>query len=155
VVCEDDLQWYELVERLGRPEWATGPALATLVGRKAAEGEIDRRLAAWTAERDVADVVRLLQGAVAVAPVNPPGALHDDPQLQHLGYFEVAEHTVMGPQRYNGLQARLSRTPGRVRKAAPCLGEDTLMILRDLLGCDDDEIGELLASDAVEINLEE
>ena len=86
--------------------------------------------------------------------MNPPDALHDDPQLRHLGYFEVADHTVMGPQRYNGMQARLSATPGHVRKAAPCLGEDTLTILADFLGYDDDEIGQLLATEAVEINLD-
>jgi crotonobetainyl-CoA:carnitine CoA-transferase CaiB-like acyl-CoA transferase len=53
------------------------------------------------------------------------------------------------------VQARLSVTSGRVRKAAPCLGEDTLTILSDLLGYDEDEIGELLVSEAVEINLED
>ena len=90
---------------------------------------------------------------MAAGPVHSPGALHDDAQLRHLGYFEVVEHPVMGPVPYNGAQARLSATPARVRKAAPCLGEDTWMVLTELLGYADDEAAELLASGAVEIQV--
>jgi benzylsuccinate CoA-transferase BbsF subunit len=59
----------------------------------------------------------------------------------------------MGPVPYNGMQARLSLTPGRARKAAPCVGEDSLMVLVDLLGYDEEEVTDLLACEAVEINV--
>lgn len=39
----------------------------------------------------------------------------------------------------------LSETPPTIHKAAPCLGEDTDVVLRELLGQTDDELRELAA----------
>jgi len=153
IACQDDGQWAALVERTGRAPWASDPALATLAGRQAAEDDLDRHLAAWTADQEAEDLFRRLQPAVAAAPVRSPGSLHDDPQLRHLGYFEVVDHPVIGSVPYNGAQARLSATPARVRKAAPCLGEDTWTVLTELLDYDDVEAAELLASGVVEIQV--
>jgi benzylsuccinate CoA-transferase BbsF subunit len=153
IACTDDAQWSALVEHLARPAWATEPALSSLAGRKAAEDLIDRHLAEWTAKHTTTELFRRLQPSVAAAPVQAPGDLVDDPQLRHRGYWPVLEHTVMGPVPYNGMQAQLSATPGRLRKAAPCVGEDTIHVLVDLLGCDEDEVADLIASEAVEINV--
>ena len=72
----------------------------------------------------------------------------------NLGRMAISiSHPVMGEQRYNGMQARLSRTPGRPRKAAPCVGEDTLFVLEELLGCTEDEVSDYLVSGAIEIEL--
>ncbi|HJN93440.1 MAG TPA: CoA transferase, partial [Dehalococcoidia bacterium] len=57
--------------------------------------------------------------------------------------FVTLDHTVMGPTPYDGLVTRFSETPGSLSKAAPCLGEDTDTILRDILRLDDAEITEL------------
>ncbi len=153
MACEDDGQWQALLDVLGRPEWATGEHLETAEGRRRHEDELDAQLARWTAPHGVGELVRRLQPVVAAAPVLSPDALHDDPQLQHLGYFVTLEHPVMGRQRYNGMQARLSVTPGRLRKAAPCVGEDTIYVLEELLGCTEDEVRDYLVSGAVEIEL--
>lgn len=153
IACTDDAQWSALVDHMGRPAWAAEAALTTLAGRKAVEDLIDEHLAEWTSQHRAGDLFRRLQPSVAAAPVQAPGELIDDPQLQHLGYWPILEHTVMGPVPYNGMQARLSLTPGRPRKAAPCVGEDSLMVLVDLLGYDEDEVAELLACEAVEINV--
>jgi benzylsuccinate CoA-transferase BbsF subunit len=154
IACTDDTQWSALVDQLGRPAWATEATLSTLAGRKAVEDLIDERLGEWTSQHRASDLFRQLQPSVAAAPVQAPGELIEDPQLQHLGYWPVLEHTVMGPVPYNGMQARLSLTPGRARKAAPCVGEDSLMVLVDLLGYDEDEVADLLACEAVEINVD-
>jgi formyl-CoA transferase len=47
-----------------------------------------------------------------------------------------------------GMPVKLSRTPGRVRRGGPSLGEHTEEVLRDA-GLTDAEIGELLAAGAV------
>lgn len=151
--CEDDAQWAALVELLGAPAWAADPALAHLPGRLAAQDRIDAELAAWTATQSAEELAARLQPRVAAGAVTPPGALHEDPQFVHRGYFVPLEHPVMGVQRYNGMQAWLSRTPGRPRKAAPCVGEDTLFVLEELLGCDEAEVGQYLVSGAIEIEV--
>lgn len=152
IVCEDDGQWAALVEVMGRPGWATDPALETLAGRQARHDDLDRRLAEWTAEFEVYELFGHLQPRVAAAPVLWPEALHDDPQLRHLGYFVPLDHPVIGTARYNGMQARLSRTPGRLRKSAPCVGEDSMRILTELLGCSEDEAVGFMVEGAVEID---
>ncbi|MEZ5263184.1 MAG: CoA transferase [Acidimicrobiales bacterium] len=153
LVCEDDAQWAALVAAMGAPAWAADPALATVEGRRAAQDRIDEELAAWCAPLDVDELVERLQPRVAAGSVTPPDGLHDDPQFRHLSYFVPLEHPVMGVQRYNGMQARLTRTPGRPRKAAPCVGEDTLFVLEELLGCDGDEVAAYLESGALQIEL--
>jgi crotonobetainyl-CoA:carnitine CoA-transferase CaiB-like acyl-CoA transferase len=152
IACETDEQWRGLAKRVGLPDWADEDHLGTVAGRKEVEDRLDAHLADWTRDQAVGEVVRQLEGCVPVGEVLTPDALHDDPQLRHRGYFETLEHSVMGPQRYNGMQARLSATPGRLRKAAPCLGEDTFHVLNEILGYDEDEAVQLLVSEAVEIN---
>ena len=53
--------------------------------------------------------------------------------------------TEIGEVDYDGLQSQLSRTPGRLRKPGPCVGEDSYEVLSEILGKDADEIADLLA----------
>ncbi|MBM3683394.1 MAG: CoA transferase [Actinobacteria bacterium] len=153
IACEDDAAWAALVEVMGAPAWATDPTLRTLDGRRAAEDRIDTAIAAWTATQEALDVFTRLQPRVAAAPVYAPGALLDDPHLAHLGFFVPLDHTVMGTVPYTGMQARLSMTPGHLRRAAPCVGEHSFEVLTEILGLDADAVGDLLASGAVEISV--
>ena len=54
----------------------------------------------------------------------------------------------MGPTPYDGMVTIFSETPGRLRKAAPALGEDTEYVLRELLGFTSDEVAEHAAAGA-------
>jgi crotonobetainyl-CoA:carnitine CoA-transferase CaiB-like acyl-CoA transferase len=57
---------------------------------------------------------------------------------------------VMGPTLYEGRQAELSATPPVLSKAAPCLGEDSRLVLAELLGLGAAEIDELISLGVVE-----
>jgi formyl-CoA transferase len=46
----------------------------------------------------------------------------------------------MGPTPYDGPVTRFSRTPARLRRPGPCLGEHTEQVLKEILGLDDEEI---------------
>lgn len=48
------------------------------------------------------------------------------------GFFHRLTHREAGTHRYPGIPIHLSRTPGIVRAAAPCLGEHTAEILAEL-----------------------
>jgi crotonobetainyl-CoA:carnitine CoA-transferase CaiB-like acyl-CoA transferase len=111
----------------------------------------DESIAALTRTRDAHEIAAMLQPDVPAGVVQNQSELHADPQVRHRGYFVELEHTDMGRVPYDGLQAILSRTPGRLGKAAPCVGEDTWHVLHDLLGLSEDEIGDLIATEAVEI----
>ena len=151
IAVRSDQEWGALVERMGSPAWATDARFSTAAGRKAAEAELDERLAEWTAGHDADELFLHLQPAVAAGPVHDQTALHEDRQIVHRGYYVTLEHTVQGLIPYDGMQATLSATPGRLSKAAPCVGEDTYDILADVLGYSEDEIADLIATEAVEI----
>ena len=72
-----------------------------------------------------------------------PSDLYEDPQLAHRGFFETLDHPVMGLTPYDGPATIYSRTPQRLRSAAPCLGQHNDEVLRDCLGMGADEIERL------------
>lgn len=151
ISVEDDERWAELRRRLGEPNWADDPRYATEPGRRANADELDRHLAEWTSTRTTDEVVDILQPGVAAAPVHDQSALYTDPQIVHREYFVPLQHSYIGEVPYNGLQATFSRTPGRLAKAAPCSGEDSWLVLTELLGLPDEEVTALLIDEVVEI----
>jgi crotonobetainyl-CoA:carnitine CoA-transferase CaiB-like acyl-CoA transferase len=59
------------------------------------------------------------------------------------------EHGEMGLVPYEGHQFTIRGYDNGPRYPAPCLGQDTVEVLTDILGMSDDEVGEALASGAV------
>ena len=68
--------------------------------------------------------------------------LLEDRVLRQRGHFVPLDHPEMGVLDYNGPAYRFSATPSRLTKAAPCLGEDTDLVLRDMLSVDESRIAE-------------
>jgi benzylsuccinate CoA-transferase BbsF subunit len=132
--CWDDAEWSRLAEATGDP-LLTDAGLAASDGRRAHHTEIDGRLARWTSERDAAQVVTALRRVnVHVALVNTMQDLYEDPQLASRDVFQSFDHTELGPVRYRMVSYQLSETPGRVRSAAPRLGEHTEEVFKEWFG---------------------
>jgi formyl-CoA transferase len=66
----------------------------------------------------------------------------NDPHLEARQFFTDAPHTKLGPVRQIGSPMRLSRTPVRIDRAGPLLGEHSAEVLREL-GRSPDEIRRL------------
>jgi crotonobetainyl-CoA:carnitine CoA-transferase CaiB-like acyl-CoA transferase len=111
---------------------------------------IDAALEAWTRPQDPFVLAeRLRQAGVPASVVQWPTDLYRDPQLMARGFFVWLDHSVMGPTPYDGLATRFSATPGRLRKAAPALGEDTHFVLSELVKLSSEEIANYAASDVL------
>lgn len=151
IACETDAHWAALRDVMGDPGWADDDRFSTFLGRKAHEDELDERIADWTRGFEQPELFYRLQPRVPAGMVHDQTGLHEDAQIAFRGYFVPLDHTVMGRVPYDGLQAKLSKTPGRLSKAAPCVGEDTYQVLQEILGMDEDEIADLIAAEAVEI----
>jgi crotonobetainyl-CoA:carnitine CoA-transferase CaiB-like acyl-CoA transferase len=118
----DAHQWRALC-RLVRfdPELARCESLAA---RIAARDTIDATLAAWCAGGDAFELASRLQSVgVPSYPLLRPTDLVRDPQLAHRGFFVTLDHPEMGPTPYDGPVTQFSRTPARLRRPAPLLGE--------------------------------
>jgi len=142
VACETPDQWRALVA-LTAPamdEW-TGPAWDDVTARAEQRDAIEAALARWAADREPFALAECLaSGGVPASVVNWSTDLLDDPQLQHRDYYTVLDHGEVGPVLYDGTGSILSATPSRQRSAAPCLGQHTDHVLRDLLGLSESEI---------------
>jgi benzylsuccinate CoA-transferase BbsF subunit len=68
-----------------------------------------------------------------------------DPSLRER-HWEYLDHPEMGRSLYDAPPFKLSRTPGRLRRPAPRLGEHTHEVLEGILGYSKDEIDALAAS---------
>jgi crotonobetainyl-CoA:carnitine CoA-transferase CaiB-like acyl-CoA transferase len=148
ISCWDDDEWRRLGEATGEG-WATDSRFAAADGRRAHEGELDERLAGWTRARTDAEVMTVLQAAgVHAGAVRTMKDLFEDPQLASRSVWQQLEHRSIGPQRYRMVSYQLSKTPGRVSRPAPCLGQDNDLVFRQWLGLGAEEYEELAARGA-------
>jgi crotonobetainyl-CoA:carnitine CoA-transferase CaiB-like acyl-CoA transferase len=108
------------------------PRFATFAGRISHRDEVDARVAEWCAQRDLPDALAAFEAAhAAAAPVYTMAELADDPHAIARGMVAEVDGTPM-----QGLVARLSATPGRLRWAGRPLGADTEAVLAELDGRD-------------------
>ena len=76
--------------------------------------------------------------------------LVNDPHLKERGYYWELPHQEMGTVLTPGQPFKMSKTPAQPKMAAPCLGEHTEFVCRELLKMSDEEFIELLGSGCFE-----
>jgi len=87
---------------------------------------------------------RFTSAGIAASPVRTFRDLAADEQAWANGYFSKLHCDEAGEEvTIRGLPVALSKTPGVVETLGPELGQDTELILSDMLGIDWDRIGEL------------
>jgi crotonobetainyl-CoA:carnitine CoA-transferase CaiB-like acyl-CoA transferase len=135
----DDADW----ERLAALTEIDDGAYRTIAGRRAAEDEIERRVGAWTAERDASEVATQLQEhGIDAYPVNDFGEVHGDPQLRARGHFVEVTQPFLGTIHVARAGFRIDGA-GVFVDSAPQMGGNTRAILQDVLGMSVDEVAEL------------
>lgn len=148
ISVETPAQWRALAAIAPLDAFRT-PGFDDIARRRAESTAIDQALCGWCrVQEPFALAKRLKEAGVPASVVLRPTDLYEDPQLKHRGFFVTLDHSVMGATPYDGLVTIFSETPGRLRKAAPALGEDTEYVLRELLGFADEEIAEHAAAGA-------
>jgi crotonobetainyl-CoA:carnitine CoA-transferase CaiB-like acyl-CoA transferase len=151
ISIRDDDDWQKLVAAIGRPAWATDPALARAAGRFAAHDAIDAQLAAWTRERTKVEVAEALQSAgVPCGPVLTGADQLEDPHFAARNYPRWIDQQVVGRMALEGPAFQATGTQDVVIRQAPKLGEHTREICTDLLRLDKATIDELIAAGALE-----
>jgi crotonobetainyl-CoA:carnitine CoA-transferase CaiB-like acyl-CoA transferase len=147
IAIEDDDGWRRFAHVLGRPELADDPRFATLAARKAHEDDLEALVTTWTIERDVDAAAAILQDAgIPAFPAARNRDLAEDPHLAARGFHVAPEHPELGPVQHLGVPWRMSESDSGVRRAAPCLGEHTDQVLRDVCGYADEDIARLRAA---------
>ena len=147
LAVETDAQWVALCEVIDRPELLA--RFVDLEARHVGHDEIDLAIAEWSRLFDHNEATRRLQAAgVPAGPVLANWEIVSDPHLFDRGYFVDVVHPEVGHHRWDGYPWQLSKTPGRIRLAAPLFGEHNDETLHDA-GRSDHEIATLRAAGVV------
>jgi benzylsuccinate CoA-transferase BbsF subunit len=105
----------------------------------------------WTLQRAPEEAAEIMQKAGIAAGVVVSGEdLSKNPQLAARGFYKMLNHTEIGPVPFSNPPFKLSKTSVEVRTAAPCFGEHTEYVCRQILGMSDDEFINLLQSGVFE-----
>ncbi len=108
------------------------------------ELEERRQLEEWASERTVQEIVEsLVEVEVPVAPINSLEEAVNDPQVRHRGMIVELEHPDADTVKTVNFPVKFSKSPVKMRMAAPLLGQHNSEVLTDLLGYGEEEIGVL------------
>jgi crotonobetainyl-CoA:carnitine CoA-transferase CaiB-like acyl-CoA transferase len=137
-------EWRALCGAMGQPAIADDARFRNAAARKQNESELDRIITAWTAQRDRWEITDLLQRAgVAAIPTYTNEDVAQDIHMHERGFLVELPHPEIGAYTHAGVPWTMSRTPCKVRRPAPRLGEDTNYVLREILGYSPEMIAEL------------
>lgn len=142
-----DEEWYCFCRVIGNPPWTRHARFTTLSARKANEAELDRLVGEWTVKVPPEEVMRIMQAAgVPAGVVENAEDILQDPQLKQRQAIWMLEHKVIGTAVHPGETFHLSQTPAVPKMSAPCLGEHTEYVCKELLKMSDEEFDELLVT---------
>ncbi len=118
---------------IGREDLGADPALADNAGRVARVAELDAAIGTWTATRTVDEVMAALDGAsVPAGRIYTVADIAADPHYRARGMLDTVRMDDGTDLAVPGIVPKLSRTPGRHRRNAPAIGQDTDAVLRGM-----------------------
>jgi crotonobetainyl-CoA:carnitine CoA-transferase CaiB-like acyl-CoA transferase len=140
-VANDD-QWRAMLRVLGAND--SDSRFTQHGGRLNNARALDDLVGSLVRSHNAHELMTKLQAAgVAAYPVQNCVDIHNDDNLESLGFWHWLDHKEMGPSPYEGLQHRMSRTPGDLRMPAPVLGQHNEEIFGGMLGMSGEEIEQL------------
>jgi len=147
IAVSSDEEWQRFGKAIGEPPWTKEDRFAACLSRWHNQDELDRLIEGWTIKLDHHEVMNTLQPAgVAAGAVLTSAELLIDPHLKERGTFQMVDRAVVGAHYYPIPTApmKLSRSPVRIRRPAPLVGEHNDYVLGELLGMSKVEIQSLV-----------
>ncbi len=139
-----------LCRAIGRPELAVDDRYRDVPSRMAAVGDLEAAVSGWTGERSVSEIAEVLTDAgIPFGLVDDVRGAAASSQIAVREMLVEIEHPTLGALVVGGIPAKLSATPGTVRKAPPTVGEDNDHVYGTVLHLTPAEISELRASGAI------
>ncbi|HQR90492.1 MAG: formyl-CoA transferase [Caulobacter sp. 12-67-6] len=144
--ANQDTLFKRLCELMGRPDLVDDVRYRDHAARGAHQGELDARIAAWTADQEIETLLpRLEEAGIATGRIYRAPDMLADPHFAARESIVSVPHPVFGQVKMQNAFPRLSQTPGAVRWTGPTLGEHTDAVLREVAGLSEEAIAGLRA----------
>ena len=133
--ANQDTLFKRLCDLMGRPDLAEDVRYRDHAARGANQTELDARIAAWTLDQDIDDLLPRLEAAgLATGRIYRAPDMIDDPQFVARESIVTVAHPVFGQIKMQNAFPKLTETPGGVRWPGPTLGEHTDAVLTEVAG---------------------
>jgi crotonobetainyl-CoA:carnitine CoA-transferase CaiB-like acyl-CoA transferase len=118
--------WVRFCTAMGREELIEDERFATNADRMENRAELVEELEKTLVERDTDEWVEtFLEAGFPVGPIHNYEQVFEDPHTHAREMMVEMDHPVEGTVNGLGIPIKLSETPGKIRRAAPLLGEHT------------------------------
>jgi benzylsuccinate CoA-transferase BbsF subunit len=137
-------EWYNFCQALGNPAWCSDERFADSYRRLKNRSELDRLISQWTREHTDYEVTEILQQAgVAAIPCMDIEERYFDPHFEErelfLNLLDIEKDTFV----LTNVPYRMSRTPGKIQRTAPMIGQHNSHVFGNILGLSQGEIARL------------
>ncbi len=150
IVVGTEEDWRALCGVIGDQRLTRDERFADEFNRWQNRDALDERIGAWTAERNPLDIMQELQAAgVPAMPVYAGEEIVQDRHVLERGIIQDVEHPLMGVKKVLGPPWRLSKTPARIMRPGPLLGQHNDYVLGELLAMPKEEIERLTAEEVL------
>ena len=140
IAVRDEREWRALCDSMRMPELADDPRFVTMADRHANRAELDAIIAAWTRPLDPYWIMHRLQGVgIPAGVVMTEADAYGDRQHAARDFFQTIENPDTGIQRQVGRAWQASKSPQRVTRHAPHLGQDNEYVYKEVMGYSDAE----------------
>ena len=144
IAVRSEAEWQSLVQAMGSPSWAGDDRFGSQYRRQRHRRELDALVSQWTIQYEPDAATELLQShGVAAAPVLGAEERLFHPHFMERGLYSDTEHPALGAEPVFNLMWNLSKSPSRLRRHAPLLGEHNREVLCGYLGLGEAELTEL------------
>ena len=144
VACTSDKMFERLASMIGAPELAASAEFRTSKARYARLDEVNKMVAAWVSERDLATVLTQCEEfGVPCGKLYSIEDIFNDPQYAHRGNLMTVKDERAGELVLPSAIPKLSETPSVFKSAGRGLGQDNEEVFGRLLGLSATEIEDL------------
>ena len=151
ITVKTEEEWSNFCKEMGNTPWTERQEFSSFSERKKNEDELDQLISQWTINIAAEEVMDTLQRhGVAAGVVNSPRDIVQDSQLKARHTFWKLAHREIGDYLHLGELFRLPSTPAVGERPAPCLGEHTEHVCRELIDMPEEEFIELLTGSVFE-----
>ena len=118
-------EWRRIIDMMGSPAWAGDPRFQDrLKMNEMYADELDGLIADWLSTQTKDELFqKFYDFGVPFTPVNTAADFLDHPHLKARRFFVEVEHRKAGSLRQPGPPYKFAKTPCRIRRPAPLLGE--------------------------------